>query len=196
MGHRGTVNPFYVFNLIIKSMEEKDQLRKIIRQRKSLYTSAQLRMMSEQILHILRDHPKVNLAQKILLYYSLPDEVNTHDFVEELYQEGKTILLPKVLPDHMMEVRLYEGRQSLKEGTFHIFEPVGPKFLQVNSIDLAIIPGVSFDAHGHRLGRGKGYYDRFLATIPHVYKLGVCFDFQKVEKIPCEPTDIVMDELL
>lgn len=177
-------------------MKEKDHLRKIIRQRKSQYTPTQLRIMSEQIIDRLRNHPKMKSAQKILLYYSLPDEVDTHDFVEELFQKGKTVLLPKVLPDHLMEVRLYEGRQSLREGTFHISEPIGPEFLQIDTIDLAIIPGMAFDIQGYRLGRGKGYYDRFLAEISRVYKIGVSFDFQKVEKVPCEPTDIMMDELL
>jgi len=52
---------------------------------------------------------------------------------------------------------------------------------------------VAFDAEGHRLGRGKGYYDRFLQSLPSVKKIGVCFDFQKVESVPAEAHDVVVD---
>ena len=55
---------------------------------------------------------------------------------------------------------------------------------------------MAFDACGHRLGRGKGYYDRLLPRLSHCYKIGICFDFQKVPSVPTEPTDIAMDEVL
>ena len=55
---------------------------------------------------------------------------------------------------------------------------------------------MAFDDSGHRLGRGKGYYDRFLVNLPHCYKIGMCFDFQRVEHVPCESTDIAVDEVI
>ena len=58
------------------------------------------------------------------------------------------------------------------------------------------MPGVGFDASGNRLGRGKGYYDRLLRQMPTVYKLGMCFDFQKIEAVPTDQHDICMDEIL
>ena len=64
------------------------------------------------------------------------------------------------------------------------------------SIDLAIIPRVAFDVHGNRLGRGKGYYDRLLPRLPHTYKIGICFPFQLLEKVPTETQDVRMDEVL
>ena len=73
---------------------------------------------------------------------------------------------------------------------------VGKPFPCYSEIDVAIIPGMSFDNDGNRLGRGKGYYDRLLAKIPQTYKIGMCFDFQKVEEVPTEETDIRMDEVL
>ena len=65
-----------------------------------------------------------------------------------------------------------------------------------SDIDTAIIPGIAFDRKGHRLGRGKGYYDRFLADTPYIYKIGVCFDFQKVDHVPHSAHDVRMDEVL
>ncbi|MCF0205812.1 MAG: 5-formyltetrahydrofolate cyclo-ligase, partial [Bacteroidales bacterium] len=62
--------------------------------------------------------------------------------------------------------------------------------------DLIIVPGVAFDRNGNRLGRGRGYYDRFLCKYPKVEKIGICFDFQLLEEIPTEPTDIRMDKVV
>ena len=63
-------------------------------------------------------------------------------------------------------------------------------------LSIAIVPAMAFDKQGHRLGRGKGYYDRFLSRIPNIYKIGVCFPFQMLESIPSESTDVVMDEVI
>jgi 5-formyltetrahydrofolate cyclo-ligase len=55
---------------------------------------------------------------------------------------------------------------------------------------------MAFDAKGHRLGRGRGYYDRFLAAHSHIYKIGVCFDFQKVDEVSTDAFDIPVDEVI
>ncbi|MGI6242852.1 MAG: 5-formyltetrahydrofolate cyclo-ligase [Prevotella sp.] len=175
---------------------DKSELRHIIRERKRQYSSQQLEMLSLPIIERLNQHPKVRNAGTILLYYSLPDEVNTHSLIKELYKENKTILLPKVVDEGKLEIRVYTGETSMVMGAFQIMEPTGPLFTEYNTIDLAIIPGMSFDKRGNRLGRGKGYYDRFLAHVPSLYKIGLCFDFQKTEKVPAELTDIAMDEVL
>ena len=59
-----------------------------------------------------------------------------------------------------------------------------------------MVPGVAFDPKGNRLGRGRGYYDRFLSQHPDVPTIGICFDFQLVEKVPTDPNDIQMDAVL
>ncbi len=135
-------------------------------------------------------------AQTVMLYCSLPDEVDTHGLIDTLYGEGKTVVLPVVTGESEMELRVYHGADSLRRGAFDILEPVGERFTDYESIDLAVIPGMAFDDSGHRLGRGKGYYDRFLVNLPHCYKIGMCFDFQRVEHVPCESTDIAVDEVI
>ncbi len=89
-----------------------------------------------------------------------------------------------------MELRLYEGQESLEVGAYGIMEPTGEPFTHYEKIELGIIPGMSFDNEGNRLGRGKGFYDRFLSKVPQLYKIGLCFDFQRVDHVPCEPTGI------
>lgn len=95
-----------------------------------------------------------------------------------------------------MEIREYLPTTEMAlSDDFHILEPQGAAFTDYASVDCAIIPGMAFDAQGHRLGRGRGYYDRFLAQAADVYKLGLCFPFQLVEAVPCEATDVAMDRV-
>ena len=172
----------------------KSELRNIIRESKRQLTGDSLDELSLAVIGKLRKHPRFLNARTVLLYHSLPDEVNTRQLIEET--TGKNILLPRVTDSENMELRLYTGPGSMKEGAFHIQEPTGKVFTDYKDIDLAVIPGMAFDMHGHRLGRGKGYYDRFLAQIPDTYKIGVCFSFQLVGHVPTEPTDIAMDEII
>lgn len=96
-----------------------------------------------------------------------------------------------------MVLRRYTGKSDLKEGAFGIMEPCGEVFADYQAIDLAIIPGMAFDRQGNRLGRGKGYYDRFLPLLlPYIYIIGVCFPFQLLDDIPTEEHDIKMDTVL
>jgi 5-formyltetrahydrofolate cyclo-ligase len=169
----------------------KDELRQQIRQQKRQFTPEQLAELSLPVLARLR--PLLAEAQTIMAYYSLSDEVCTHQLIDELVAEGKTVLLPKVLDDETMEWRYYTCYDDLKEGAFHIMEPVGGLFTGKDQIDVVLVPGIAFDAIGHRLGRGKGYYDRFLQSVPAIKKIGVCFDFQKVDEVPSEAHDIKVD---
>ena len=174
----------------------KADLRRQIQQIKRQFTPQQLEELSLLVISSLR--PLLAEAQTIMAYYSLPDEVNTHALIDELVAEGKTVLLPKVTGPDTMEVRRYTGRADLQEGAYHILEPVGEPFTDLSAIDLILVPGLAFDAAGHRLGRGRGYYDRFLHSKnrPYCVKIGVCFDFQKVDEVPVDAHDIAMDKVV
>lgn len=176
-------------------MNKKD-LRAFIRIQKGMFTPQQLDEQSAAIIRRLLAHPRVKGAQTILLYYSLDDEVNTHEVVDRLVAEGKHVLLPAVLNDTEMELRHYEGPKDLEGGFFNIMEPVGKPFSAYGEIDVAVIPGMAFDGRCNRLGRGRGYYDRLLPRIPDAYKIGICFDFQKLPGIPAEEHDIKVDEVI
>ena len=171
----------------------KKELRKYIAQCKKNYSKEQLREWSSSLLAKLETHPIFLQAKTILMYYSLPDEVQTHDFIEK-WKDQKQIILPVVIGECDLELRRYTGKQDLSKGAFGIEEPTGSPFNEFEEIDLAIIPGVSFDAQGNRLGRGKGYYDRMLPKVSSP-KIGICFDFQISKTIPTETFDHVMDEV-
>lgn len=176
-------------------MDKKD-LRNFIRLQKRQYNNEQLTEMSVPIIQRLAMHPRVVVADTLLIYYSLDDEVNTHQFINTLVERGKKVLLPAVISDTEIELREYHGAKDLLEGFFNIMEPIGNTFNDYSTIDVAIVPGMAFDSRGNRLGRGKGYYDRFLSKIPDTYKIGLCFGFQKLPGIPTEENDVRMDEVI
>jgi 5-formyltetrahydrofolate cyclo-ligase len=175
---------------------EKKELRKIIRKRKNEHTDEELKALSEPIMERLICHPKLKQSQTILMYYSLPDEVNTHVYIDKLISMGKNVLLPKVVDDENMIICHYRSEADLCEGAYHIMEPIGKEFADYDKIELCVVPGMSFDLQNNRLGRGKGYYDRFLAKVPDAYKIGVCFDFQKMDIIPADRHDMKVDEVI
>ena len=135
-------------------------------------------------------------SRVVMAYWPLPDEVDIRQLIDRLVSEGHTVLLPKVTGDVTMELHRYTSSSELSEGAFHIMEPTGAPFADYDLIDAVLVPGVAFDAAGRRLGRGRGYYDRFLAQCPAVRKIGVCFPFQRVAEVPAEPHDVVMDEVV
>ena len=178
---------------------DKKELRRYIREQKRHFTPQQLGEMSLDIMSSLLSNSHIQKADAILMYHSLPDEVDTHSALDQLLAMGKKVLLPKVVSETEMTIHEYTGQDSLQPSEpYGILEPTTPELSIVNcqlSI-VIVVPGMAFDKHGHRLGRGKGYYDRFLSRIPNIYKIGVCFPFQLIDKVPSEPTDILVDEVL
>lgn len=177
-----------------KTSMDKKQLRKQIRERKKEFSLPEKIKLSEPIFEKIEKEELFKEAKVVLLYYSMDDEVYTHDFVEKHYKT-KTILLPCVDGDDLI-LRQYLGIESMKAGEqFGILEPVGKEFNDLEKIDLMIIPGVAFDKEKNRLGRGRGFYDRLLKTV-NATKIGVCFDFQVVEQVPTEDFDVKMDVVI
>ena len=176
--------------------QDKRTLRKQIRETKRQFSDKELEELSLPIISRLLSHPVIVGSKTILMYYSLPDEVNTHHAVNKLIASGKTVLLPRVVDGENMEIRVYRSPDDLAPGRYGIMEPTGKTYTRYEDIDVAVVPGMAFDQYGHRLGRGKGYYDRFLPKASHAYKIGVCFDFQKQETIPTDANDITMDCVL
>ncbi len=153
--------------------------------------------MSYGIMRRLEIHPLFKPAQTVLLYHSLPDEPCTHELILRT-AKTKNVLLPVVVSETDLELRLFGGEDSMRQGAFNIYEPTGSAYTDYAKIDLAVIPGVAFDHCGNRLGRGKGYYDRLLEKLKPlgIPTIGVCFDFQKMPSIPAEPHDIKIDIIL
>ena len=149
--------------------------------------------LSEIILSKIEQLPEFEKAKNMLLFWSLPDEVITHDFLDK-WHKHKCLLLPAVNGNEL-ELRYYKGNENLKTGSFQIQEPQGELFTDWDKIDMILVPGVAFDRNQNRLGRGKGYYDKLLPKVSGI-KIGVCFPCQLVETIPCQEWDIKMDKVI
>ncbi len=176
---------------------DKQMLRYIIRERKGMYDVADLIRMSLDVTERLEAQRLYRFAHTVLLYYSMDDEVDTHGLVASLHRQGRKVLLPRMKDGQSLELVEFRGMMDLRPAEkFNILEPQGEPFTDYRSIDLAIIPGMAFTCDGKRLGRGKGYYDRLLAEMPSVCKIGLCFPFQLVEDVPVDENDILMDEVM
>lgn len=175
----------------------KELLRKVMREAKRQHKE-QLPAMSESVVERLKSIllPYTPHCSTILAYWPLADEVDIRPLLDELLDKGNVFVLPKVIGDDTMELRRFTSRDDLQEGAFHIMEPVGEPFIDYDKLDVALIPGMAFDAAGHRLGRGRGYYDRFLAAHPDLHTIGVCFPFQRVPKVPFEDYDIAVETVV
>ena len=175
----------------------KTELRRFIRSQKKQYSAAELAAKSEIICSRVLCSAWWQEAGTLLLYYPLADEVDVRSLIKDAYENGKKVLLP-VVKGEELELHVYEGESSLREGAFGIMEPTGPLFAPENydEIQLAIIPGMAFDRAGHRLGRGKGYYDRLLPKLKGSRLQGICFPFQLLDDVPAEAHDIAVQEVI
>ena len=166
----------------------KEKLRQIIRERKETFSETEKKRASEAVLKLLEEQPFFQQAARVMLYWSLPDEVFTHDFIEKWASE-KTILLPGIENDCIVP-RVFHSKNDLQKGLFGIAEPVGQPFS--DKIDLVVAPALAFDKNRHRLGRGKGFYDRFFANYDGI-KCGIAWDFQLVDALCHETHDVPID---
>ena len=171
---------------------DKKELRAIIKLLKKQHTKEQLLEQSEVILSKLEQHPDFKKAHIVMIYSALPDEVQTQAFLEK-WRHKKKIILPTVVGDDIIPVELAENT-GFAVGDFNILEPQNEPY--TGDYDLIVVPGVAFDRNGNRIGRGRGYYDRFLCKHLNVKRIGICFDFQLVDEVPTEPNDIKMDEVI
>ena len=171
--------------------DEKKKLRTQMRTLSASLTAEQKSSASEAALKNLEQQAFFTTAKTVLLYWSLPDEVPTQTVIKK-WTKKKIILLPAIVEDKL-EARLFTSKKDMETGSFGIVQPIGEAF--TGKIDLAIVPGLAFDKNGCRLGRGKGFYDRFLSAFPGL-KCGLCWDFQLVEEVPHEAFDVKMDMIV
>ena len=170
----------------------KNKIRNEIIQKKKQYSSKEIASLSEIVFSRITQMPEFSASKQILAYFSVPGEVQTIEFIEH-YKDKKDILLPVVDGD-VLSLKKYTGKENCIKGAFGIPEPVGTIVSDMQSVDLAIIPGIAFDRAGNRLGRGKGYYDKLLFRFPRkTLKIGVCFDFQLIDLVPTDDWDIPVD---
>jgi 5-formyltetrahydrofolate cyclo-ligase len=177
----------------------KNQIRKkLITTRKNLFKEYVFES-SRKIKSKLYSLNEFKLASTILFYVSYDNEVYTHDMIKEQLQTKKNIVVPitnKI--NRGLNLSKIDNWNDLTIGSYNILEPKKSIIKEVNldSIDLIIIPGVGFDEKGNRLGHGKGYYDNLLRNSKQTINIGLSFECQIVENIPTGKYDIPVDKIV
>lgn len=163
------------------------QLNRALDSRQRLRASAAIFSAVERL-------PEFRAARTVAVFAALPDEPAT-DEVLARWASTRRVVLPRVEDDAM---RFYACRpDALVFGAFGILEPQGERPCPAGEIDLVVCPGVAFTADGRRLGRGRGYYDRYLGDPAfRGFRVGVCYAHQLVDDLPVEPHDVRMDRVI
>jgi 5-formyltetrahydrofolate cyclo-ligase len=137
--------------------------------------------------------PVFQKAETVLVYLSTSHEVDTSQIALRAWDHSKRVLAPRVSWEQrrMLPVEIKSLTSDVRDGGMGLREPVEGMPVPVSEIDLVIVPGLGFDPHGNRLGRGRGFYDRFLSHRDSKgVSCGVAFESQVVESIPSGPHDI------
>jgi len=135
------------------------------------------------------------------LYSPVLNEVQTELVARRCLADGKRLAYPRVTAEGLQFVEV-SGHDELAPGAFGIPEPPGQRVIALEDLDVLVVPGVGFDLAGHRLGYGKGYYDRLLVSAcPALERVGFAYEFQVVEQLPaaahdCRLTQLVTDQRL
>ena len=140
-------------------------------------------------------------ARTVCFYASLPAEADTSGMIDRALSDGKRVLVPRAdLPGRRLDwFRIRDRAKDLEPGTMGIPEPVGAlvRRARPGEAECVLVPGLGFDRRNNRLGRGAGFYDRFLAGLgPGAMKIGIGFSFQVVDALPVEDHDVRLDAVL
>lgn len=150
---------------------------------------------SKSIIEKLIQVPAYQNAKSVLFYVSLSEEVDTHFAISQALAQGKKVFVPRMNGDEMTLHRIHDFKE-LQFGAFGVLEAsLEAEEAQPSELDLIIVPGLGFDTRGHRIGYGKGHYDRLLKQT-HGYTVGLAFDEQVIEKVPEEEHDVPLNCLI
>lgn len=164
-----------------RKQREKSRMRELLSQKRRMLTVEMVRESSDQVVALIEQLPAFQAAQTVLIYYPTRNEIDVLSLIKK-YKRTKTFLFP-VVKGRSMDACPYEGNEKMHRGKYNIPEPTTAP--HAGKIDLTIVPGLAFDAKGNRLGRGGGYYDRFIsATKSQSLLVGVGYDFQMVDSVP------------
>ena len=170
----------------------KSQLKETILKKRNSLLREELIEKSKKIKNTLLNLAHYKKSKTVMFFVSFNSEVDTHEMIKEALK-NKSVVVPKVAQGEIEPSVIIDFDNLVSSGKFGILEPIEAMKIAYKNIDLILVPGIAFDLHGHRIGYGFGYYDRFLKKVPKALKIGLCFDFQIVEKIPNHEHDVPVD---
>ena len=172
--------------------DEKNSIRQQLRQILRSLSPEQRRIKSQAACRYLIESPEFAAASVVMLYLSMSQEVDTAAIALRAWQEGKTVAVPKVFMSDrsMLPVEIQSLDTATKTTPVGVREPDVGQPIPIECIDLVLVPGLGFSPTGQRIGRGGGFYDRFLAQASFEgTTCGLAFEEQVVEALPMLPHD-------
>lgn len=181
--------------------ERKDALRKQAHASRNAQEDKD--QLSRRIVGAFMSLPEYATAETVMFYIDVRSEVRTRHDLQLALQSGKSIVVPWCNADGELELFRLESMDELEIGMYKILEPrtelrgLPEKQVNVESLDLIMVPGVGFDRRGGRMGHGKGYYDKLLQHARRNTPLiALAFECQVFDEIPVADHDIYMDKLI
>ncbi len=177
----------------------KKELRQELRRRLQQITPPDRQQRSAAACRRLCEQEEYGRAHVIMIFLSTAHEVDTRQLALQAWADNKVVVAPRVAWDQrrMLPIEIQSLVSGVEEGYMGIREPVEGQPEPIADIDLVVVPGLGFDEHGNRLGRGRGFYDRFLSHVDfHGVACGLAFEDQVVPAIPVDATDVAIDMLV
>jgi 5-formyltetrahydrofolate cyclo-ligase len=136
-------------------------------------------------------------AKIVMFYVSFNGEVITKEMIQETRRLGRKVVVPVCEKDKIIRACLLGDNSRMVKGPYGISEPAEKKLVNLKDLDLVVVPGIAFTKEGARLGRGKGYYDRFLKKLPDkTVSIGLAFGFQVLSTLPASPHDVSVNKVI
>lgn len=182
-------------------MQDQYSLRQdILKQRKKL-TKTTIANNSAIISSYLAELPEFQNSQLIGAYLPLAGEIDTKAIISLCWELGKKCYIPKIKPNYQLQFCRYEKHTPLQLNSQGIAEPKSAETVLPEQLDLVLVPVVVFDARGHRIGFGAGYYDRCFAFLLHKTLntprlIGLAHSFQEVKTITPNVWDVPLNEII
>lgn len=174
----------------------KSSIRQEIALKRKTLTSQWIQANSLQVIKNIQSQAAFLAAQRLALYMAIGGEVDIEALFSLCWKQNKQTCIPIFNPT-TQHYNLAEVSKSTQftTGRYGIREPISPKLVSTDTLDLILVPGVAFDLQGNRLGRGGGYYDHLLKGFTG-HTFGVAFDFQLRPSIPLEPHDQPVEKII
>jgi len=176
----------------------KSNLRKTILEKRNLLSPEEITSKSLEIKQRLFNLKKFNEVTIISFYVSFRSEVETHEMIKEALEIDKRVVVPLVKKEKELSLSELKNFDELEMGKFGILEPKAEyrREINVEEVELMIVPGVAFDEKGNRIGYGGGYYDNLLVRMKKIPFIGLAYELQIVQEIPKEESDIPVHKII
>lgn len=174
---------------------DKKALRKEIREKKRAMTEQQIVEASRRLGELFAATEQYRNAKTVYGYMPYNQEVRTVPILERALADGKRVAVPKVYGDEMRFIYMTD-LTCVEKSDMGIPEPVADEPVADDPTALVLMPGLAFDAQGHRIGYGGGFYDKFLAAEPNHPTVALCYGFQLLPSLETEEFDIPVDCVL